>query len=172
MKSDIDKNLSPLSIRKLDLEKDLPLLYEWMKAEYVSADRQSDFKYAGLLDSYKFMEKASFAEACMLYQADETPVMEVDLCEGVMDEIYPFYEAQPSDYTIRLQFPPQRDLQLIESGLQLICHYCFTQKEAKTLIAPVYARDDFQKSLFTDLGFSCYSKNLYKKIYSLYILAR
>ena len=172
MKSDIDKNLMPLSIRRLDLIKDLPLLYEWLKFEYVHKDNPAEFKFESLVDLYRSIADSSFAESCMLWLGDERPVMQVDICEGIMDEIYPFYDAKPGDYAIRLQFPPQRDIQLIENALNIVLQYCFTEKKAKTLLAPIYTKDVFQKSLFVKLGFSCYSKNLYKKIYSLYMLSQ
>lgn len=172
MESDINKNLSPLSIRKLDLETDFPLLYEWIRSEYLPEDERTGSKYENLLESYKLMEESNFAEAYMLWQDDKNPVMEVDIYEGEMDEIHPFYDAQPHDYIIRIKFPPQRDLQLIENGVKLICQYCFAQKEAQKVIVPVFVKDDFQKKLLTKLGFSCYSRYLYKNIYSLYVLAR
>lgn len=172
MKSDIDKNLMPLSIRRLDLENDFPLVYEWLKGEYVNQDNPAEFSCQSLLEAYQSIADSSFAESCMVWSGDATPVMEVDICEGDMHEIYPFYDAKPKDFVLRPQFPPQKDLPLIESGLRLVFQYCFTEWEAKKLIVPVYVKDEFQKSLFIKLGFTCYTKDLYKNIYSLYVLTR
>jgi len=170
MKSDIDQNLMPLSIRKLDLENDFPLLYEWLRNEYISQDNPAEFNYESLLESYQLNEDSSFAESCMVWLDEVIPVMEVDISKGDMHEISSFYAAKPHDYVLRLQLPPQPDTQLIKSGLQLIIQYCFTVKKAKKLVVPVYIRDVVQKSLLGDSGFTCNSTNLYKDAYSLYVL--
>jgi hypothetical protein len=169
MKSDIDQNLMPLSIRRLDLEKDFPLFYEWLRHEYVSQENPAEFNYYSLLESYQSNEGATFAESCMVCSGDD-PVMEVDLCKGEMHEISPFYDAKKDDYVLRLQLPPQRDEQLIERGMHLVLQYCATEKNARHLIVPVYKRDEFQKNLLIKLGFAPYSKDLYKDTFSIYVL--
>ncbi|HEY8895308.1 MAG TPA: acetyltransferase, partial [Niastella sp.] len=90
MKSEIDRNLMPLSIRRLDLEKDFPIFYEWLKHEYVSQDNPAEFNYNSLLGSYQSNEGSTFAESCMVCSGDD-PVMEVDIIKGDMHEVYPFY---------------------------------------------------------------------------------
>jgi len=160
-----------LSLRALNLAKDLPLIYEWMMHGYPGSI-PADPPVQQLSQAYSSILASDFAQP-YIGQVNDVPICQMDIYRTRMDVISLCYESLPGDYGLHLLNAPQATQDHQAGLLGAAVRYFFSFPEVGRLVTDVEAGDEWMNTLMKRLGFQ-HHKKIKKpyKIANLYICTR
>jgi hypothetical protein len=149
-----------ISIRPVAIPGDIRWLHQWTG---ISADCLTVF--------YESIAASSFIQSLMVWE-NEQPVLQVDICEAVFDDLGAGDAIAPGDYTMRLQFSPHALHNSIWRALYNCLDYVFLQKKASRILIAVDKSNQLLQEWVKDARFTLSGSTMNKRLHSLYMLTK
>ena len=86
-----------------------------------------------LIPFYESIQASSFIQSMMAWNNDQ-PVLQVDICEALFDDLGAAEIISDGDYTLRFQFAPDVSFAAIQRALYSIVEYVFNEKKAGRIL--------------------------------------
>ncbi|WP_133053863.1 hypothetical protein [Niastella yeongjuensis] len=147
-----------LSIRPVVIPDDVRWLQRWLG---VDADC--------LIPFYESLQVASFIQSVVVWENDR-PVLQVDICEALFDDLGTGDGISPGDYSLRLLPAPDADYNAISRALHNCIAYVFTEKKAGRVWMPLHNSNTLLMTWVKTAGFTETIDILPKPGYVLYLL--
>jgi len=147
-----------ISIRPVIVPDDIGLLQQWLG---VGADC--------LIPFYESLEASSFIQSMMVWENDK-PILQVDICEALFDDLGAGDDFAPGDYSLRLLFAPDAPVDAISLGLYNCIDYVFLEKKASRILMLVHKSNELLIAWIKDTPFTLVKHIQPKPQHSLYVL--
>ncbi|MCS3797595.1 hypothetical protein [Niastella sp. OAS944] len=89
-----------------------------------------------LISFYESIQASSFIQSMMAWDNDQ-PILQVDICEALFDDLGVSDIISDSDYTLRFQFAPHAPIAVIQQALYSCVEYVFYEMKAKRILMQV-----------------------------------
>ena len=149
-----------MSIRPVVIPDDVRWLQQWLG---VQADC--------LIPFYESLQVASFIQSMVVWENDR-PVLQVDICEALFDDLGIDDAVTPGDYSLRLLWAPDVDDNTISQALYNCLDYMFSVKKAGRILMPVHKSNIILSVWVKAAGFTLAKNILPKTGYVLYLLSK
>ena len=149
-----------LSVRPVVIPDDVRWFQQWLG---VDADC--------LIPFYESLQVASFIQSMVVWEND-LPVLQVDVCEALFDDLGAGDAIAPGDYSLRLLLGPDTDYNAISQALYNCIAYVFSEKKAGRILIPVHKSNTILIAWVKTAGFTLACNILPKPGYILYLLAK
>lgn len=90
-----------------------------------------------LVPFYESIQASSFIQSMMAWD-HEQPVLQVDICEALFDDVGAGELIAPGDYTLRFQFAPLAPDLVLRQALHNCVEYVFQAKKANRILLQVH----------------------------------
>ena len=147
-----------MSIRPVVIPDDIRWLQQWFG---VQADC--------LIPFYESLQVASFIQSMVVWEND-TPVLQVDICEALFDDLGADDAITPGDYSLRLLLAPDAGDNSISQALYNCLDYVFSAKKAGRILMTVHKSNTRLAAWVKAAGFTLSKNILPKQGYVLYLL--
>jgi len=147
-----------ISIKPVVIPDDIGWLQQWLG---VGADC--------LIPFYESLEASSFIQSMVVWEHD-TPVLQVDICEALFDDLGAGDDFAPGDYSLRLLFAPDATVDAISRSLYNCVDYVFMEKKANSILMPVHKSNKLLIAWVKDTGFTLVKHIQPKPEHALYVL--
>jgi hypothetical protein len=165
------RNLS-LSVRRLCLSTDVPILYKWMRHQYAGPLLNKELPPGELEESYACMIESDFAQPFMCL-VNETPVCQINVYKTLQDVISLYYDARPGDYGLQLVVAPGVNQESVAAIMSACLEYFFSFPEVERIIADIETTNEWSNTLYKMAGFHyCKKIKVPYKPSNLYIHSR
>jgi hypothetical protein len=124
-----------------------------------------------LIPFYESIAASSFIQAMMVWE-NEQPVLQVDICEALFDDLGAGDAIDPGDYTIRLQFAPDANSSSVGRALYNCIEYVFLEKKATRILIPVYKSNTMLMEWVKGANFTLSTGATNKPLHNLYMLTK
>lgn len=155
-----DNTPAAFSIRPLAIPDDLRWLQQWTG---VAADALTTF--------YENTASGSFMQSMMVWE-NEQPILQMDICEALFDDLGAGNAIGPGDYTMRLQFAPHAASSSIWHGLYNCLDYVFLKKKASRILIPVYKTNHMLLEWVKEAHFTLSAGAMNTPLHKLYMLTK
>ena len=151
-----DNNLA-ISIRPLYLERDIALLRNWVKREYVRPWWKHDTPFNEIIQTLIHTAHSDFAQVFTGMNINQ-PLCEVEVFRALQDdELGMSNLTRPGDYVLRLlpsHIVPAQQLAVVQTCVE----YFLLHGEVKRILALVDEEDEHDNKLIRKAGFSFLEK--------------
>lgn len=146
-----NRNLS-ISVRRLCLTTDVPILYKWMRYQYAGPLLNREIPPGELEESYACMIESDFAQPFMCL-VNEVPVCQMNVYKTLQDVISLYYDAHPGDYGLQLVATPEADQESVAVIMNACLEYFFSFPEVNRIIADIETSNEWTNTLYKMAGF-------------------
>ena len=147
-------------IRPVVIPDDIRWLQQWLSI-------QGDC----LIPFYESLQVASFIQSMVVWENDR-PVLQVDICEALFDDLGADEAIAPGDYSLRLLLAPDADSNTLSHALYNCLDYVFSEKKAGRILMPVHKSNTILIDWVKAAGFTLAPNILPKPRYVLYLLGK
>ncbi|WP_158085499.1 hypothetical protein [Niastella vici] len=155
-----DNAPAEISIRPVAIPDDIRWLQQWTG---VAAEALTTF--------YENTASGSFMQ-CMMVWENEQPILQVDICEALFDDLGAGDAVGPGDYTLRLQFAPNAADSSIWRGLYNCLDYVFVTRKANRILIPVYKSNHMLLEWVKEAHFTLSAGTMNTPLHKLYMLTK
>lgn len=124
-----------------------------------------------LIPFYESIQASSFIQSMMAWSSDQ-PVLQVDICEALFDDLGAGEMISDGDYTLRFQFAPDAPTAVIQQALYSTIAYVFNEKKASRILMQVHKSHQVLLNWVKDAHSWQVSGVVQKPQYSLFFLAK
>jgi hypothetical protein len=124
-----------------------------------------------LVPFYESIQGSSFIQSMMAWD-HEQPVLQVDICEALFDDVGAGELIGPGDYTLRFQFAPLASILVLQQALYNCVEYVFQSKKARRILMQVHKSNKILLDWMKEAGFAQAAGLVQKPLYSVYFLTR
>jgi hypothetical protein len=124
-----------------------------------------------LIPFYESIQASSFIQSMMAWD-NEQPVLQVDICESMFDDVGAGDLIGPGDYTLRFQFAPHAPVPVLHQALYSCIDYLFLEKKANRILMQVHKSNKLLLDWMKDAQFVQVKGLVQKPRYSLFIRTR
>lgn len=124
-----------------------------------------------LVPFYESIQASSFIQSMMAWNNDQ-PILQVDICEALFDDLGAGDMINDGDYTLRFQFAPQAPVAVIQQALYSTIEYVFNEKKAGRILMQVHESNKILPDWVKEANFTQVSGVVQKPQQSLFILAK
>jgi hypothetical protein len=124
-----------------------------------------------LISFYESIRASSFIEAMMAWN-NEQPVLQVDICESMFDDVGAGELIGPGDYTLRFQFAPHAPVPVLQQALNSCIDYLFQVKKANRIFIQVHRSNKLLLDWLKPAKFAQVRGFLQKPRYFLFVRTR
>jgi hypothetical protein len=149
-----------MTIRPVAIPDDISWLQQWTA---VDADTLTTF--------YESIAASSFMQSMVVWE-NEQPVLQVDICEALFDDLGAGDSVVPGDYTLRLQLAPDVPEISIWRGLYNCIDYVFFHQKARRILIPVYKSNHMLLEWVKEANFTLSTGIMNKPLHKLYMLTK
>jgi hypothetical protein len=149
-----------MTIRPIAIPDDLRWLHQWTG---VDADTLTTF--------YESIAASSFIQSMVVWE-NEQPVLQVDICEALFDDLGVGDGIMPGDYTLRLQLARNAPDVSIWRGLYNCINHVFLEKKANRILIPVFKSNHLLLNWVKEANFTLSTGIMNKPLHRLYMLTK
>jgi hypothetical protein len=124
-----------------------------------------------LIPFYESVQASSFIQSMMVWD-NEQPVLQVDICESMFDDVGAGELIGAGDYTLRFQFAPHAPVQVLHQALYSCIDYLFQEKKASRILMQVHKSNKLLLDWMKEAQFTRVTGISQKPGYSVYFLSR
>jgi hypothetical protein len=124
-----------------------------------------------LIPFYESIQASSFIQSMMAWD-HEQPILQVDICEALFDDVGAGELIGPGDYTLRFQFAPLAPVPVLHQALYNSVEYVFQEKKANRILMQVHKSNKILLDWMKEAQFAQASGLVQKPLYAVYFLTR
>lgn len=124
-----------------------------------------------LVPFYESIQASSFIQSMMAWD-HEQPVLQVDICEALFDDVGAGELIGPGDYTLRFQFAPLAPVPVLKQALYNCIEYVFQAKNANRILMQVHKSNKVLLDWMKETQFVQAAGLIQKPQYAVYFLSR
>lgn len=124
-----------------------------------------------LIPFYESIQASSFIQSMMAWDNDQ-PVLQVDICEAMFDDVGAGELITPGDYTLRFQFAPHAPVPVLQQALNNCIAYVFHEKKANRILMQVHKSNKLLLDWLKEAQFVQATCIIKKPQYSVYLLTK
>ena len=124
-----------------------------------------------LISFYESIQASSFIQAMVAWD-NEQPVLQVDICESMFDDMGAGELIGPGDYTLRFQFAPHAPVAVLRQALNSCIEYLFQAKKANRILIQVHKTNKILLDWLKHAQFAPVTGISQKPRYSVFALAK
>lgn len=124
-----------------------------------------------LVPFYESIQASSFIQSMMAWD-HEQPVLQVDICEALFDDVGAGDLIGAGDYTVRFLFAPHAPVPVLQQALYNCVEYVFQEKKANRILMQVHKSNKILLDWMKEAHFAQAAGLVQKPQYSVYILEK
>ena len=124
-----------------------------------------------LVPFYESIQASSFIQSMMAWD-HEQPVLQVDICEALFDDVGAGELIGPNDYTLRFLFAPGAPISVLQQALYNCIEYVFEIKKANRILMQVHKSNKILLNWMKEARFAKASGLVQKPQYAVYVLSK
>ena len=124
-----------------------------------------------LISFYESIQASSFIQSMMAWDNDQ-PILQVDICEALFDDLGVSDIISDSDYTLRFQFAPHARIAVIQQALYSCVEYVFREKKASRILMQVHKSNKILFDWVKEAQFTPAVGSVNKPQHEIYLLAK
>lgn len=124
-----------------------------------------------LIPFYESIQASSFIQSMMAWD-NEQPVLQVDICESMFDDVGAGELIARGDYTLRFQFAPLAPVPVLHQALYGCIDYLFREKKANRILMQVHKSNRLLLNWMKEAQFTRVTGISQKPRYLVYLLSR
>ena len=123
-----------------------------------------------LIPFYESIQASSFIQSMMAWDNDQ-PVLQVDICEALFDDLGAAEIIKEGDYTLRFQFAPDASIAAVQHAIYSCVEYVFNEKKAGRILVQVQKSNKVLMDWVKEAQFTLAVRIVNKPQHELYLLA-
>lgn len=124
-----------------------------------------------LVPFYESIQASSFIQSLMAWD-HEQPVLQIDICEALFDDVGAGELIGPNDYTLRFQFAPGAPISVLHQALYNSVEYVFQAKGANRILMQVHKSNKILIDWMKEARFMKAAGLAQKPLYAVYFLSK
>jgi hypothetical protein len=124
-----------------------------------------------LVPFYESIQASGFIQSLMAWD-HEQPVLQVDICEALFDDVGAGELIGPGDYTLRFQFATGTPIPILHQALYNCVEYVFQVKKARRILMQVHKSNKILLNWMKETRFAQAAGLVQKPQYAVYFLSK
>lgn len=124
-----------------------------------------------LISFYESIQASSFIQSMIAWENDQ-PVLQVDICEALFDDLGASDIISDGDYTLRFQFAPHAPIPVIQQTLYSCVEHVFLEKKASRILMQVHKSNKILLDWVKEAQFTLADGIVNKPQHEIYLLAK
>jgi hypothetical protein len=142
------------SIRPFCIPQDLPVIHKWIRRYCGVGDNSESSPLQPLLETYNTLLTSDYSQS-LIAEADDVPLLQLDIMRADKDEISLKEEIKSGDYSLQFLFSPllPEPVDYCVAAMGKCLEGIFSFPEIKRLFCKTYALDKRSNRLLLNAGF-------------------